>query len=110
MKSNVVSLTYQIELEPGEELSLPESLVKSLGAGRWLITIQPLASEAPIRDHTAFLNSYAPEDEGLYDDDVDQLTREAQAAISKGFYSAFLDSYAPEDEACQAAILNNRRR
>ena len=31
MKSNVVSLTYQIELQPGEELTLPEALVKSLG-------------------------------------------------------------------------------
>lgn len=25
-------------------------------------------SEAVVRDHSAFLNSYAPEDEGLYDD------------------------------------------
>jgi hypothetical protein len=28
----------------------------------------PSAGQAPIRDHTAFLGSYAPEDEGLYDD------------------------------------------
>jgi len=97
MKSNVVSLTYEIELQPGEELSLPESLVKSLGAGRWLITVRPLSARS-VRDHNAFLESYAPEDEGLYDDHVDQLTPEAQAAISKGFYSVFLDSYAPEDE------------
>jgi hypothetical protein len=71
MKSQVVRVTYEIELQPGEDLVLPESLVKSLGAGRWLITIQPLTSESsviPIRDHSAFLNSYAPEDEGLYDD------------------------------------------
>jgi len=25
-------------------------------------------SPAPLRDHSAFLNSYAPQDEGLYDD------------------------------------------
>ena len=97
MKSNVVSLTYEIELQPGEELSLPESLVKSLGAGRWLITVRSLSASS-LRDHNAFLESYAPEDEGLYDDDVDQLTPEAQATISKGFYSVFLESYAPEDE------------
>ena len=71
MKSNLTNLTYEIELQPGEKLTLPESLVESVGAGRWLITIEPLAtapSATPIRDHRAFLNSYAPEDEGLYDD------------------------------------------
>jgi hypothetical protein len=28
----------------------------------------PVSAIAPMRDHTAFLNSYASEDEGLYDD------------------------------------------
>lgn len=49
--------------------------VSELGAGRWKITIEPVASPvasneniAPvIRDHSAFLNSYVAEDEGLYD-------------------------------------------
>ncbi len=71
MKSTVVSLTYEIELQPGEQLVLPESLVKNLGAGRWIVTVQPVAPDnlrRPIRDHTAFLNGYSPEDEGLYDD------------------------------------------
>jgi hypothetical protein len=71
MKTNVVSLTYEIELEPGEDLILPESLIKNLGAGRWIVTIQPVLPENAsglIRDHTAFLNGYSPEDEGLYDD------------------------------------------
>ena len=36
------------------------------------VTITPMDDDyeiqpAPIRDHTAFLNSYAPVDEGLYD-------------------------------------------
>lgn len=71
MKSNLLSVTYEVELQPGEKLVLPEELVESIGGGRWKITIQPI--DAPlsgqlVRDHTAFLNSYAPEDEGLYDD------------------------------------------
>lgn len=61
-----MALTYEVELAPGEPFRLPESLVSSIGPGRWLITVQPVSAQ-PIRDHTAFLNSYAPEDEGLYD-------------------------------------------
>ena len=69
MKSELINLTYEIELQPGEKLSLPESLVESLGAGRWIITIQP-KSTTPIitRRHDAFLKGYTLEDEGLYDD------------------------------------------
>jgi hypothetical protein len=66
MQNSLVNLTYEIELEPGEKLTLLESLVAHLDAGRWLITIRPLST--PIRSHSAFLNSYVPEDEGLYDD------------------------------------------
>ena len=66
MKNGLVNLTYEIELEPGERLTLPESLIAHVHAGRWLITIHPLP--IPIRSHSAFLNSYAPEDEGVYDD------------------------------------------
>jgi hypothetical protein len=45
--------------------------VDSIGAGRWIITVQPIAatrSPSARRGHGAFLNSYAHEDEGLYDD------------------------------------------
>jgi hypothetical protein len=65
MRSEVIELT--IELEPGEKLALPEPLNVSVGAGRWLITIRSVDDE-PVRVHSAFLNGYAPEDEGLYDD------------------------------------------
>jgi hypothetical protein len=71
MQSHLVSITYEVELEPGEKLTLPQVLVDSIGAGRWVLTLQPLyaaTSSASIRDHSSFLNSYAPEDEGLYDD------------------------------------------
>lgn len=60
IKNSLVNLTYEIELESGEELTLPESLNAHISAGRWPITI--------FRSHSAFLNSYAPQDEGLYDD------------------------------------------
>lgn len=72
MKANLLNLTYEVELKPGEKLVLPDSLVVGIGEGRWLITIQPVLAEDshyPIRDHSAFLNSYVAEDEGLYDDD-----------------------------------------
>jgi hypothetical protein len=40
MKSSLVNLTYEIELQPGETLTLPQSLVEQVGAGSWIITIQ----------------------------------------------------------------------
>lgn len=65
------NFTYDVELKPGEKLTLPASLINAVDAGHWLITIRPYAAKAmptmPIRNHSAFLNSYAPEDEGLYD-------------------------------------------
>jgi hypothetical protein len=70
MKGNLVNLSYEIELQPGERLALPEGLVANVGPGRWLLTVQPMlpAPSVRCRSHQAFLNSYAPEDEGLYDD------------------------------------------
>ncbi len=71
MRSQLVNLTYEIELQPNETLNLPPSLLATLGEGRWLITIQPVHQPTqlrPLPNHSAFLNSYAPEDEGLYDD------------------------------------------
>ena len=69
MQSKPTEITYDIQLKPGEALSLPEEATKILGPGHWLVSIRPAdASHAVLRDHAAFLNSYAPEDEGLYDD------------------------------------------
>lgn len=66
MKDELVQLTYEIELQPGEALRLPEALVAAVGPGRWRLTLQPVRL-SPQRSHATFLNSYAPEDEGLYD-------------------------------------------
>ena len=68
MKEHPLELTYEVELSPGEKLTLPTSLVESVSAGRWLITVQSVPPGSTVRDHTAFLRSYGPEDEGLYDD------------------------------------------
>jgi hypothetical protein len=66
MQSKLAEITYDIELKPGEHLSLPEDLSQIVGPGHWLVSIRP--ANGSVRNHSAFLNSYAPEDEGLYDD------------------------------------------
>jgi hypothetical protein len=70
MQNHLVSLTCEIELQQGESLALPPEFTTNFGAGRWLITIQPAptASSLPTRNHAAFLKSFSPEDDGLYDD------------------------------------------
>jgi hypothetical protein len=71
MQSKVTEIKFEIELQPGEEFSLPKDATGIIGPGHWLVCItaanQATSHSAP-RDHSAFLNSYAPEDEGLYDD------------------------------------------
>ncbi len=69
MKSYLMNLTYEIEVQPGETLTLPQSIVEQVGVGSWIITIQPKPEETEkIRNHNAFLKGYSLEDEGLYDD------------------------------------------
>jgi hypothetical protein len=69
MKEQVLQIAYEIEVQPGEKLTLPRALVESVGPGRWVITVQPAAGmRVPVRSHSAFLSGYATEDEGLYDD------------------------------------------
>ena len=73
-----VKLTCEIDLEPGEKLQLPPSVAASIGPGHWLITVERLDQQgpsAPLRDHSAFLSSYAPEDEGLHDERREALER-----------------------------------
>ena len=69
MKSQLERLIYNVELKPGEKLTLPPELIDSVGEGHWTITVQPVNdTQPPTRDHSAFLDSYSPDDEGLYDD------------------------------------------
>jgi hypothetical protein len=65
MKNQLLNLTFEVEVRAGEKLSIPDTLIEGIGEGKWLITIQP---DLSTRSHDAFLNSYSPEDEGLYDD------------------------------------------
>jgi hypothetical protein len=69
MNERIKQLAYEIELQPGEKLALPRTLVESVGAGRWIISIVPAGDGTnPVRHHGAFLNGYVADDEGLYDD------------------------------------------
>ena len=69
MSGSSKSLSFEIDVHPGEKLTLPTSLVESVGAGRWIVTFEPVdIARTPVRNHSAFLSGYAPEDEGLYDD------------------------------------------
>ena len=67
MKDPPSHLSYEVELQPGEKLTVPAALANRVGPGRWVITICPANNAVPIRDHSSFLNGYAAEDEGLYD-------------------------------------------
>ncbi len=70
MKNQMAQMSFEIELKPGEKLTLPPSLEESVGAGKWLLTVEPLEEPVQsVRDHSAFLSGYAPSDEGLYDAD-----------------------------------------
>lgn len=53
-------LTYEVDLEPGEKLSLPESLTNNLSPGHWIVSIRKLQAPGIARINDAFLNSYAP--------------------------------------------------
>ncbi len=69
MDDTLKHLSYEIELQPGDRLSLPPALLNAVGPGRWIITVEPATDAGPSTgDHGAFLNGYTAEDEGLYDD------------------------------------------
>ena len=71
MKKHLVELACTVDVVPGEKLTLPAALVDGLSAGRWIVTVRPWNGPAEFpaaRRHDAFLNGYAPEDDGLYDD------------------------------------------
>ncbi len=67
MKHKPVRLTYEDALVQGETMQLPQALTAQIGPGRWRLSVQPVR-RSRTRSHSAFLNSYSAEDEGLYDD------------------------------------------
>jgi len=68
MQHEPQQVTFEIELEPGEKMSFPEEVAQRIGPGKWVVLVRSANGIDRIRDHSAFLNGYAPEDEGLYDD------------------------------------------
>ena len=71
MPPKLTELKFEIEIQPSAELVFPKDLTKMVGPGRWLVSItsaNQTRSSPPLRDHAGFLDSYAIDDEGLYDD------------------------------------------
>jgi hypothetical protein len=69
MQSEFSEITFDVHLQPGESLALPKDAAGIVGPGHWLVSIRPANDEGKAtRSHSAFLNSFVPEDEGLYDD------------------------------------------
>jgi len=68
MPEELLQVTCEVEIKPGERLTLPPALVERVGAGRWIVTVQSAGGAQSVRLHDAFLHGYASEDEGLYDD------------------------------------------
>ena len=67
MLTTAIRFECEIELCPGEKLTLPDEFAERVGAGRWLVTVQPVNARERTRQHAAFLSAYSPEDEGLYE-------------------------------------------
>lgn len=62
-------ITCEIDVEENSLLQLQGTALETLAPGHWLITAQRIERRpSSVRDHSAFLNSYCAEDEGLYDD------------------------------------------
>jgi hypothetical protein len=71
MKVTPVKLVFRVTVDPGEKFALPEAVLDAVKEGQWLLTIE----RSPIDSLSdSFLRGYAPEDEGLYDDLVEQAS------------------------------------
>jgi hypothetical protein len=69
MKNQLLNLTFEVEVQQGEKLVIPDAAVEGVGEGKWMIAIQPPSLTSSITlSHDSFLSNYSPEDEGLYDD------------------------------------------
>ncbi len=74
MTLNIEAIYESGVLRPLTPISLPENQVVSLEIS--INSEQAASPREHVRDHSGFLNSYTPKDEGLYDDDVLRLTLE----------------------------------
>jgi hypothetical protein len=63
------SVTYEVEVGPGECLRLPDDLAAQFPEGTWVLTITAKGTgDERFYDHEALLAGYSDDDEGLYDD------------------------------------------
>lgn len=70
MKIKARSATYEVEVAPGECLSIPEEVARLFSAGTWIVEVRAkdADSDEVVRDYSALLAAYSGEDDGLYDD------------------------------------------
>ncbi len=67
MEDQFSTLSFEVKVNEGEEFTIPDSIIKKVSTGDWIITIQPKSSTSK-RSHKAFLNGYCQEDENLYEE------------------------------------------
>ncbi len=68
MKATPLEVAYEIVVEPGESLKLPDEVSVQFQEGTWVLTVRARAADESYRDHSSFLSGYSEDDEGLYDD------------------------------------------
>lgn len=56
----MTQVKYDIELQPGEPLHLPQSVVDQVGPGHWRITISPVKEEESTTKARGHLQLEAP--------------------------------------------------
>lgn len=60
-------LSCEIQVRPGEAISLPPEITERVGAGRWLVTITPVVQHAtPVRVSDRSLADYELADHGIH--------------------------------------------
>ncbi len=52
MESKFIEITFDVQLQPGEPLYLPQDAAAIIGPGHWLVSIRP--ADTPVRDHGDF--------------------------------------------------------
>src|SRR5438477_246765 len=89
MTTALLNLSCEIDLGPGEKLTLPDMIANGVGPGRWLITIQPagngtIAEARDTMDATEYLLSN-PESARRLRESIAQLDFSLAASQRRAF-------------------------